>query len=121
MPFDTLSESQFHHIPHLEGGPPEVYFVDRFGTPKGPNTENPLTGSMFLLEYAEVFNPPPKYMYDESGVVIKGQLIITDESGKTATCNPGDTFFIHRGSTITFSTPKFAVAYKVAARWKDAH
>ena len=48
--------------------------VDRFGTPKGPKTENPLTGSMFLLEYAEVFNPPPTYTYDESGVVIKGML-----------------------------------------------
>lgn len=45
-----------------------------------------------------------------------GELNIADEKGNTAKLSPGDTFFIHRGSTIVFSTPRYAVAYKVAAR-----
>jgi hypothetical protein len=34
---------------------------------------NPLTGSMFLLEYADKPQPAPHYDYDESGVVVKGK------------------------------------------------
>lgn len=109
------------------------------------NDPNPLTGSFFLLEKAEKDEPAPKYDYDESGVVLKGlskrpiargfcgpprqsanagfcmvgELHIADEKGNGAKLSPGDTFFIHRGSTITFSTPRYAVAYKVAARRKN--
>lgn len=39
-----------------------------------------------------------------------------DEKGNTAKLLPGDTFFIHRGSTITFDTPRYAVAFKTASR-----
>jgi len=45
-----------------------------------------------------------------------GELHIEDEKGNKAILSPGDTFFIHRGSTIVFSTPRYAVAYKVGAR-----
>ncbi|CAK7199358.1 hypothetical protein SEUCBS139899_002036 [Sporothrix eucalyptigena] len=88
---------------------------DIFSTPS-KETPNPLTGSMFLLEFSDKPEPAPKYDYDESGVVLKGELHIDDETGKKATLLPGDSFFIHRGSTITFSTPRYAVAYKIAAR-----
>lgn len=47
---------------------------------------------------------------------LTGELHIEDEAGNSAKLLPGDTFFVHRGSTITFSTPRYAVAYKVAAR-----
>lgn len=53
-----------------------------------------------------------------SSSVVAGELHVADEKGNTAKLLPGDTFFIHRGSTITFSTPRYAVAYKVAARRK---
>ncbi len=110
---------------------------DVFSTPS-KDTPNPLTGSFFLLEKIDNPAPAPYYDYDESGVVLKGkrrkavprgvagsnfrfsclpgELHIEDEKGNKAVLSPGDTFFIHRGSTIVFSTPRFAVAYKVAAR-----
>jgi ethanolamine utilization protein EutQ (cupin superfamily) len=50
---------------------------------------------------------------------IIGELHIVDEKGNSAKLQPGDTFFIHRGSTITFSTPRYAVAFKSAARHRD--
>lgn len=51
-------------------------------------------------------------------VCVLGELHLEDEKGKTAKLFPGDTFFIHRGSTILFTTPRYAVAYKVGGRHK---
>lgn len=45
--------------------------------------------------------------------------MIEDETGKAATLEKGDTFFIHRGSKIRFSTPSFGIAFKGASRWKN--
>ncbi|KAH8667752.1 ethanolamine utilization protein [Ilyonectria robusta] len=115
MVFEWKDEGKLHRVPKLEPGPPNVYFGDMFCTPD-KDAPNPLTGSFFLLEKIDTLEPAPKYDYDESGVVLKGELHIEDEAGNTAKLLPGDTFFVHRGSTITFSTPRYAVAYKVAAR-----
>ncbi|CAK7202165.1 hypothetical protein SEUCBS139899_004885 [Sporothrix eucalyptigena] len=114
MVFEYTGESKFHSVPHLEGAAACVHFVDVFTSAKG--SSNPLTGSMFFLEYTDTPEPAPKYDYDESGVVIKGELHIKDETGKTAALQEGDSFFVHRGSTITFSSPRFAIAYKCAGR-----
>lgn len=46
---------------------------DVFGTPS-KDTPNPLTGSMFLLEYTDKPEPAPFYDYDETGVVIRGNI-----------------------------------------------
>ncbi|EJP66828.1 hypothetical protein NHJ13051_002876 [Beauveria bassiana] len=117
MVFEWQDEGKLHRVPKLEPGPPNVYFGDIFTTASS-DAPNPLTGSLFLLEKLENPDPAPKYEYDESGIVVKGELHVADEKGNTAKLLPGDTFFIHRGSTITFSTPRYAVAYKVAARRK---
>lgn len=111
-------------------------------TTSSKDASNPLTGSMFFLDVLENPDPAPKYDYDETGVVLKGEWIeacqstggkksahsfltlqlvlgelhVKDEQGNEATLLPGDTFFIHRGSLITFSTPRYAVAYKTACR-----
>ncbi|KAI1083685.1 ethanolamine utilization protein [Whalleya microplaca] len=114
MVFEYKTENYFHRVPKLEGAPAAVYFTDVFTSKKGE--ANPLTGSTFLLEYAAVPEPAPKYDYDETGVVLKGELHILDEAGNKAILFPGDTFFVHRGSLITFSTPRFALAYKSAGR-----
>ncbi|KAJ9149915.1 hypothetical protein NKR23_g4137 [Pleurostoma richardsiae] len=115
MVFEFKSERELYRIPKLQGAPPPVHFVDVFSSAK-QDVANPLTGSYFLLEYAEQPEPAPPYDYDESGVVLKGILNIEDEKGNKASLQEGDTFFIHRGSNITFSSPRFAVAYKVASR-----
>jgi ethanolamine utilization protein EutQ (cupin superfamily) len=49
-------------------------------------------------------------------VVIEGELTFRDETGQTATVKAGDTFFFPRGSTITFSTDSYGVAWKSGAR-----
>ncbi|KAK3322789.1 ethanolamine utilization protein [Apodospora peruviana] len=117
MVFEWKDEGKLHRVPKLEPGPPNVYFGDVFSTStKDADAPNPLTGSFFLLEQIDNRDPAPKYDYDETGVVLKGELHIEDEQGNTAKLLPGDTFFIHRGSTIIFSTPRYAVAYKVGAR-----
>ncbi|KAL3487079.1 hypothetical protein BJX62DRAFT_241383 [Aspergillus germanicus] len=119
MPFKTLTANTLHRIPHLEGAPACIHFVDAFGTESDPSTtQNPLTGSLFFLEYSERPEPAPTYDYDETGVVLKGTMKLRDENGNETTLGKGDTFFISRGSTITFSTPDYALAFKAAARWK---
>ena len=61
---------------------------------------------------------PSAHLEDTNSVcfVSTGELHIRDEKGNEAKLLPGDTFFIHRGSTIVFSTPRYAVAYKSASR-----
>ncbi|PYH97063.1 hypothetical protein BO71DRAFT_417333 [Aspergillus ellipticus CBS 707.79] len=59
---------------------------------------------------------PPKYSYDEVGVVIEGEINLRDETGQTAIVRPGDTFFFPRGSTITFSSDSYGVAWKCGGR-----
>ncbi|KAL2859508.1 hypothetical protein BJX68DRAFT_226353 [Aspergillus pseudodeflectus] len=119
MPFETLSSSTLHRIPHLEGAPSYVHFVDTFGTPDtAGGIRDPLTGSLFYIEHTSDEQELRPYDYDETGVVLKGVLTIEDEAGKTATLGKGDTFFIHRGSRIKFTTPDFGIAFKGAARWK---
>ncbi|TQV95287.1 ethanolamine utilization protein (EutQ) [Cordyceps javanica] len=119
MVFEWKDEGKFHRVPKLTPGPPNVYFGDIFSTASS-DAPNPLTSSLFLLEKVENPEPAPTYTYDESGIVVKGELHVEDEKGNSAKLLPGDTFFIHRGSTILFSTPRYAVAYKVAAR-RHAH
>uniref|UniRef100_A0A8H7TI37 (S)-ureidoglycine aminohydrolase cupin domain-containing protein n=1 Tax=Bionectria ochroleuca TaxID=29856 RepID=A0A8H7TI37_BIOOC len=116
MVFEWKSEAHFHRVPKLTPGPANVYFGERCFHLLNPGRGQPLTGSMFFLDYSEHNDPVPKYDYDETGVVLKGELHIKDENGNEAKLQPGDTFFVHRGSTITFSTPRYAIAYKSAAR-----
>ncbi|KAJ5623062.1 ethanolamine utilization protein [Penicillium lividum] len=119
MPFITLSKSALQRIPHLEGAPSYVHFVDTFGTPKASGTQNPLTGSLFYVESTDDDQELRLYNYDETGVVLKGILVLEDETGKIATLEKGDTFFIHRGSRMRFTTPNFGIAFKGASRWKN--
>lgn len=107
-----------------------VFFAfpgEALGTEGDPiTTKNPLTGSLFFLEYSESPEPAPKYDYDETGVLLKGVCLsrvfafcfqiwcgnvrlitidigtmnLRDENGNQATLGKGDTFFISRGSTM---------------------
>ncbi|KAH7224237.1 ethanolamine utilization protein [Fusarium solani] len=118
MVFEWHDEGISHRIPKLSPGPANVWFGDVFGT-CSTDLPHPLTASLFYLEKAEKNEPAPYYDFDETGIVLKGELNIVDEKGNSARLLPGDTFFIHRGSTITFSTPYYAVAFKTAGRYKN--
>jgi len=43
-------------------------------------------------------------------------VTLRDETGEARTLGRGDTFFIHRGSTVKFSSTDYGVCYKAAAR-----
>ncbi|KAK7222303.1 hypothetical protein V2G26_010306 [Clonostachys chloroleuca] len=118
MGFEWHDEGKLHRVPKLDPGPRNVWFGDIYGTASS-DASNPLTSSFFYLEKIDKPEPAPTYSYDETGVVLKGELHILDEKGNSAKLQPGDTFFIHRGSTITFSTPRYAVVFKSAARHRD--
>jgi uncharacterized cupin superfamily protein len=45
-----------------------------------------------------------------------GTVTLRDETGEARTLGRGDTFFIHRGSTVKFSSTDYGVCYKAAAR-----
>lgn len=87
--------------------------ADYLGTQQG--TSSPITGSWFRIERGPE-STPPKYDYDEVGVVIEGEMTFRDETGQTVIVKAGDTFFFPRGSTITFSTDSYGVAWKCGAR-----
>ncbi|KUL90029.1 hypothetical protein ZTR_02806 [Talaromyces verruculosus] len=106
------------------GGIPNVFFEDLLGT-ESDKVANPIVGSWFRIESGPEATPP-KYEYDEVGVVIEGsytsssspsfrsflfltwvdhigEINMRDETGQSITVKQGDTFFFPRGSTITFS------------------
>ncbi|KAK4939244.1 hypothetical protein LTR10_020440 [Elasticomyces elasticus] len=108
MPFDYATGAAAHKVPNLPEAGAHVGFYDVLGSKK-------MTGSYFLLE-SDAPSTPPKYEYDESGVLMKGELKLEDVNGRSVQLKAGDVFFIHTGSTITFSTTTFALAYKTSSR-----
>jgi hypothetical protein len=89
MVFEVKSVTEKFKVQNLEGAPEHVYFsgfemlypevqlltfctADLLGT-RDNKVVNPIVGSWFLLEKGGPATPP-KYEYDEVGVVIEGQF-----------------------------------------------
>jgi hypothetical protein len=110
---------------------------DLLGT-ESDKVANPIVGSWFRIESGPEA-APPKYEYDEVGVVIEGsytsssrpsfrsflfltwvdhigEINMRDETGQSITVKQGDTFFFPRGSTITFSSNSYGIAWKCGSR-----
>ncbi|KAL2825858.1 hypothetical protein BJY01DRAFT_241485 [Aspergillus pseudoustus] len=125
MVLQVKRKTELFKVPNY-GGIPNVYFADILGTqqppdalPKQPtpatSAANPIVGSWFRMESGPEATPP-RYEYDEVGVVLEGEITLRDESGQTTTVTPGDVFFFPRGSTISFSSKTYGVAWKCGAR-----
>ncbi|OKP14738.1 hypothetical protein PENSUB_11496 [Penicillium subrubescens] len=112
MVFQIKTKAEIFKIPNF-GGIPNIYFADYLGTQQ--DTPSPITGSWFRIEKGPP-STPPKYDYDEVGVVIEGKITFKDATEQTAIVKAEDTFFFPRGSTITFSTDSYGVAWKCGAR-----
>ena len=56
------------------------------------------------------------YDYEEMKVVVDGEFIITDESGKKVNAKVGDVLYFANGETITFETPSKGVGFFVGQR-----
>ncbi|KAH6616047.1 ethanolamine utilization protein [Chaetomium sp. MPI-SDFR-AT-0129] len=121
MPITFKRESAFYRVPPLSAqvpqAPAEILMTDVFGTDPETKAANPMSAMMFVMESTKELVPAPKYEYDETGIVAKGTFVIADETGTTVTLTAGDTFWISRGSTISFGTPDFCVCFKVVPRY----
>ncbi|KAM6534328.1 hypothetical protein FALCPG4_007257 [Fusarium falciforme] len=121
MPITFKRESAFYKVPPLSAkipeAPAEILMADVFGTDPETKAVNPLSAMMFVMEATKELVASPPYEYDETGIVLKGTFVISDETGTTVTLNAGDTFWIARGSKISFGTPNFCVCYKVTPRY----
>lgn len=47
---------------------------------------------------------------------VVGTIILEDEMGTKKTVEAGDTFVIHRGSTVAFSSSDYGIAFKCGSR-----
>ncbi|KAF2627104.1 hypothetical protein BU25DRAFT_393738, partial [Macroventuria anomochaeta] len=112
MVFKHRSSAEKFEIQLLAEAGPNVYFTDLVGS---KDDANPITGSWFRLEKGPVAIPP-QYEYDEVGIIIEGTMTLEDETGQQKTMRAGDTFVVHRGSTIKFTTDDYGIAWKCSAR-----
>ncbi|CAK9440023.1 uncharacterized protein LODBEIA_P41230 [Lodderomyces beijingensis] len=62
------------------------------------------------------------YSYDEMKIIleVEGEYTITDETGYKVSVSPGDVFYFSKGTTITFETTGYGLAFFTGLRPKDA-
>ncbi|KXJ93627.1 hypothetical protein Micbo1qcDRAFT_172539 [Microdochium bolleyi] len=53
--------------------------------------------------------------HEESGIIVRGELDLEDETGKKVTLYQGEAFFIRRQSRIMFSAKRFALVFKCSS------
>lgn len=56
------------------------------------------------------------YTYDEMKIILEGDFKMVDETGVTVNAKPGDVFFFPKGTTITFSSEDYGLAFFVGLR-----
>lgn len=56
------------------------------------------------------------YTYEEMKIILEGEFEISDETGQKVTATKGDVFHFPKGSTITFTTPDYGLAFFVSTR-----
>ncbi|KAI1845962.1 hypothetical protein JX265_005908 [Neoarthrinium moseri] len=100
-----------YKIPLLAGD--NAYLGDLFSSDKS-NPEKPISSGLYRLEKGEplVYT----YKYDEMKIILEGDFTISDETGQKVTATKGDVFFFPKGSTITFTTSGFGLAFYVGQR-----
>ncbi|KAJ5110061.1 hypothetical protein N7532_002706 [Penicillium argentinense] len=78
------------------------------------NAEKPISAGFYRLEKGTplVYT----YSYDEMKIILEGQFEISDETGQKVTAVPGDVFYFPKGTTITFTTPDYGLAFFTGQR-----
>lgn len=66
----------------------------------------------------ELFVSAEMFRFANSSDHRTGTVTLRDETGASRTLGPGESFFIHRGSKVLFSSDDYGVCYKCAARPK---
>jgi ethanolamine utilization protein EutQ (cupin superfamily) len=100
-------------IPLLAGD--NAYLGDLFSS-EGMS-DAPISSGLFRLKKGEPLTYT--YKYDEMKIFIEGDFTITDTTGQTSKAEPGDVVFFPKGSTITFETSDYGLAFYVGQRKKN--
>ncbi|KAJ5249125.1 hypothetical protein N7468_000576 [Penicillium chermesinum] len=76
--------------------------------------DKPLSAGFYRLEKGTplVYT----YTYEEMKIILEGEFEISDENGQKVTATKGDVFYFPKGSTITFTTPDYGLAFFVGQR-----
>ncbi|KAK3192070.1 hypothetical protein K4F52_001697 [Lecanicillium sp. MT-2017a] len=111
--FYKQATSKFE-IPLLAGD--NAYLGDLFSS-EGTSADAPISSGLFRFKKGE----PLKYTYkyDEMKIFLEGNFTITDTTGQTTKAVPGDVVFFPKGSTITFETSDYGLAFYVGQRKKN--
>ncbi|KAH6660921.1 RmlC-like cupin domain-containing protein [Truncatella angustata] len=98
-------------IPLLAGD--NAYLGDVFSSDK-VNPEKPVSAGFYRLEKGEplVYT----YKYDEMKIFLEGDMTISDATGQSVVAGKGDVFFFPAGSTITFTTSDYGLAFYCGQR-----
>ncbi|KAK9471083.1 RmlC-like cupin domain-containing protein [Dipodascopsis tothii] len=56
------------------------------------------------------------YTYDEMKVILEGNFTMKDETGYEVTASPGDVFYFKKGTTITFTSTDYGLAFYCGLR-----
>ena len=106
----SQAQSSFN-IPLLAGD--NAYLGDVFSSDK-TNPEKPVSAGFFRLKKGEPLTYT--YKYDEMKIILEGDYTISDETGQSVTAKPGDVFYFPAGSTITFTTTDYGLAFYCGQR-----
>ncbi|CAK7222750.1 hypothetical protein SCUCBS95973_004951 [Sporothrix curviconia] len=116
MAFQYFPQAQStFEIPLIANG--NAYLGDIVSS-ESHDPEKPISGGLFRLTKGEklVYT----YTYDEVKIVLEGDYTITDETGQTTVAKPGDVLYFPKGSTITFTTTDYGLAFYAGQRKKNA-
>ncbi|EPE05335.1 ethanolamine utilization protein [Ophiostoma piceae UAMH 11346] len=102
-------------IPLLAGD--NAFLGDVFSSDKR-DPEKPISCGLYRLKKGEplVYT----YTYDEMKIILEGDYTISDETGQKVEAKPGDVFYFPKGSTITFTTTDYGLAFYCGQRVESA-
>ena len=110
MQYHPKAQSTYK-VPLLAGD--NAFLGDLYSSDK-TNPEHPISAGMFRLVKGEPLTYT--YKYDEMKIILEGDYTITDSTGQSVTASPGDVFYFPKGSTITFTTTDYGLAFYCGAR-----
>ncbi|KAM0283079.1 hypothetical protein ACHAQH_002682 [Verticillium albo-atrum] len=108
--YHAQAQSTFS-IPLLAGD--NAYLGDVFSSDQ-TSPDKPISAGLYRLTKGEPLTYT--YKYDEMKIILEGDYTISDETGQSVTAKPGDIFYFPKGSTITFTTTDYGLAFYCGQR-----
>ncbi|KAH7007303.1 hypothetical protein EDB80DRAFT_842573 [Ilyonectria destructans] len=100
----------------LQAGAAKPPPMDDSGNAFGGGAKTPISAGFFRIEKGK----PCVFMYefDEAKFFAEGECVVEDETGRKVTVRAGDVMLFVKGSTISFSTETYALAFYCDQRAK---